>query len=152
MPFAKSDFAVIAPAGDAGRATLLLAAAKPIWKCVVGINVIELRGRLVVPATPGLAAIHRNDCALIAAQNDDVVVVWIDPDVLIIIATGRAAKRRPRLAAIDRLPAHCTRTESRHREIAAANSTRRPRIFRDDRPTLAAIVRAIKVHRSRHGD
>ena len=104
MPFTESDLAVVAATGHAGRTTLLLTAAQSIRKCVVGIHVIHLRSRLVVPTTPGLTAIDGDDSALVAAENDHVAIVWIDPDVLIVITTGRAAKRRPRLAAIDRFP------------------------------------------------
>ena len=58
-PFAESELAVIAAAGDAGGAALLLAAAHAIGKIVVGVDVIHLRGGLVVPGTPGFAAIDR---------------------------------------------------------------------------------------------
>src|ERR1700694_5697652 len=44
MPFAKGYFAVVAAAGDAGGAALLLTAAQSIGKSVVGIYVIELSG------------------------------------------------------------------------------------------------------------
>ena len=54
MPVAKGDLAVVAAAGDAHRAALLLAAAQPIGEGVVGIDVIELRRGLVVPRAPGL--------------------------------------------------------------------------------------------------
>src|SRR6476660_8849295 len=101
MPFAESDLAVVAATRNAGGAALLLAAAQTIGKRVVGVHVIHLRGRLVVPTAPGLAAIDGDDRALVAAENDHISVVWIDPDVLIIVATGRAAKCRPGLAAID---------------------------------------------------
>ena len=65
-----------------------------------------------------------------------VGVVRIDPDVLIIVAAGRAAKRCPRLAAVGRFPAddarginnvRVFRIESHHRQIAAADRRSRPR-------------------------
>ena len=58
MPFAQGDLAVVAAAGDADRAALLLPAHRPVGKGVRGSHVIELRGGLVVPGTPGLAAVH----------------------------------------------------------------------------------------------
>src|SRR5437764_9282231 len=42
MPIAKGDLAIIAAAGDAGGAALLLAAIDPIRKTVVGDHVVEL--------------------------------------------------------------------------------------------------------------
>src|SRR5882762_11764842 len=67
MPFAESDLAIVATAGDAGRAALLLAAAQTIRKGVVGIDVIHLRCRLVVPTAPGRSAVDGYHRALIAA-------------------------------------------------------------------------------------
>ena len=52
MPFAKRDAAVVAAALHARRAALLLPAADAIGKRVVGADVVELRGRLVVPRAP----------------------------------------------------------------------------------------------------
>ena len=76
MPVAKRDLAVIAAAGDADRAALLLAAAQAIGKRVVGIHVIKLRRRLVVPRTPALAAIDGDDRALVAGEDDDAWSCW----------------------------------------------------------------------------
>ena len=81
MPVAEGDLAVVAAAGDAGRAALLLAAVNPVGKLVVGADVIELRGRLVVPGAPGLAAVHADGGALIDRESNDVGVVRVDPDV-----------------------------------------------------------------------
>ena len=69
MPFAESDLAVVAATRDARRTALLLAAAQSIGKRVVGVHVIHLRGRLVVPTAPCLAAIDGDDRALIAAAE-----------------------------------------------------------------------------------
>src|SRR2546423_4014458 len=108
MPFAKSYLAIVAATRDAGRTALLLSAAQAIRKCVVGVDVIHLRGRLVVPTAPGLAAIDGYDRPLITPEQNHVRIVWIDPDVLVIIAAGRAAKTCPRLSTIDRFPANGT--------------------------------------------
>ena len=69
VPVAKRDRAVVAAAGDAGRSALLLAAAHAVRERVVGVDVVELRRRLVVPGAPRLAAVERDDRALVAASS-----------------------------------------------------------------------------------
>ncbi len=100
VPFTESDLAVVAPAGDANRTALLLTAAQSIRKCAIGVDVIKLSGRLIVPTAPGLSSVGGYYCALIAAQQNHIRVVRINPNVLIIVAARRAAKRRPGLAAV----------------------------------------------------
>ena len=73
-------------------------------KCVVGGDVIHLRGGLVVPGAPRLAAVDGDDGALIAGDEDGVGVVGIDPDVLVIVAAGGAAEAGPRLAGVGGFP------------------------------------------------
>ncbi len=51
---------------------------------------IKLRGWLVVPTAPGLAAVHADDRALITGKRDGQCVAGIDPDALIVVATRRA--------------------------------------------------------------
>ena len=89
MPIAKGDLAIIAAAGDAGGAALLLAAIDPIRKTVVGDHVVELRRGLVVPGTPSLAAVHADGCALVAGQQNDLRIFGIDPNGVIVVAAGR---------------------------------------------------------------
>src|SRR5713101_6099480 len=89
-PVAKSDFAKVAAAGGADRAAFLLASVDPVGQLVVGDDVIELRGGLVVPGTPGLAAIHADGRALVHGDGDDVGIFGIDPDGVVVIAAGRA--------------------------------------------------------------
>ena len=72
MPFAEGDLPVVAAARHAGRAALLLAAADAIRESVVGVDVVHLRGRLVVPRAPRLAAVDGDDRALIAHEQDDL--------------------------------------------------------------------------------
>ena len=94
MPFAKSDLAVVAAAGHTRRSALLLAAIDPVGHLVVGNHVIKLRGRLVVPGTPGAAVVHADGGALVESQQNDVGVFRIDPDRVIVIAAGRALDGR----------------------------------------------------------
>src|SRR4051794_22701431 len=58
MPVSKSDFTVIAATGDADRTALLLPTTNFVRESVHDADVIDLRRGLVVPRTPGLAAIH----------------------------------------------------------------------------------------------
>ncbi len=51
------------------RSALLLSAADAVGKRVVGGDVIELRGRLVVPGAPRLPAVDRDDGALIGSDR-----------------------------------------------------------------------------------
>src|SRR5205085_5497651 len=50
--------------------------------------------------TPGLCAVHGHNRALIAADDHAVWIVGINPELMIIVAAGRAFDRRPLLAAI----------------------------------------------------
>src|SRR5437773_1932006 len=72
VPLAKCDLSIVAAARDARGATFLLAGADAIRKVVVGIDVIELRGGLVVPGAPRVAAIQRDHRPLIADEQNDV--------------------------------------------------------------------------------
>ena len=102
MPVAEGDFAIVAAAGGAHRAALLLSAVDPIGEAIVGDHVIELRGRLVVPGAPGLAAVQADGGTLVGCQQDDAGVVGVDPDGVIIVAAGRAFDGGETGAAIDR--------------------------------------------------
>src|SRR5712692_6639348 len=86
----------------ADGAAVLLRSSQPVGKTIVGGNVIKLSGRLVVPGTPRLSAVHSHDCALIAAERHSLRIVGIDPELMIIVATGRSFNRRPLLAAVRR--------------------------------------------------
>ena len=69
VPLAERDPAVVAAALHARGSALLLPAAHAIGKRVVGADVVELRGRLVVPGAPRVAAVDRNDGALIRGER-----------------------------------------------------------------------------------
>src|SRR5262249_3885196 len=89
MPVAEGDLSVPTPATHPGRTALLLAAIDPIRKLIVRDDVIELGGGLVVPGTPRLAAVDRDDRSLIRSGEDNLGVVRVDPDGVIIIAARR---------------------------------------------------------------
>jgi hypothetical protein len=110
---------------------------------------IQLRGRLVVPRAPALSAVHSDDRALVRAQQNDVGIIWIDPNILVIVAARRATPAVPGFAAVRRLPTNDAgrvnnlrifRIEPHHRQIAPSNSEARARIIRCPTPGLAAIV------------
>src|SRR5439155_4849 len=89
LPVAKRDLAIVATTCDSNRAALLLTAVKTIRKRVVRADMIKLRRGLIIPRAPGRSPIHRDNRALVRAEKNDVRVVWIDPNVLIIVAAGR---------------------------------------------------------------
>ena len=161
MPLAKRDHPVVAAAGDARRSAFLLSAAHAIREGIVGVDVIHLRGGLVVPGAPRLPAVDRDDGALIAGERDDVGIGRVDPRPLIVVAAGRAAKRAPRLAAVDRLPRHRARHDHDvgifrvhlgDRQVAAADAARRPRVGGDARPALAGVIGSIDPDAARARD
>src|SRR5580692_6582250 len=90
MPIAKSDFSPVAAAGDSGRATFLLSAVYPVGKWIVGNDVIELRGGLVVPGAPGFAAVDGGGGALVCGEQNNSRIFGIDPDGVIVVAAGSA--------------------------------------------------------------
>ena len=67
VPVAKADGTVVAAAGNADRSALLLPAINPVRKSIVCDDVIKLCGRLVVPGTPGAAAVDAEGGALVNA-------------------------------------------------------------------------------------
>ena len=148
-PVARGDAAIVAAARNADRAALLLPGADAVGKGRCDADVVELCGRLVEPAAPGLTAIHGNERALVTDERDGARVVGVDPQVLVVIAAGSAAQRPPAPAAVRRLHGDDAgavdhvgigRVHAHHRQVAAADTQRRPRIGRDARPALAAIV------------
>jgi hypothetical protein len=71
-----------------------------VRELVVGDDVIELGGGLVVPRAPGLARVDGDNRALVACEEKDVGIVGVDPDCVVIVASGRALESREGLAGI----------------------------------------------------
>ena len=151
VPFAKGDRAVVAARRDAGRSAFLLPAVEPVGKAVVGGDVKHLRGRLVVPAAPGLSAVDRDRRALIGGDQDDVVVRRVDPDRVVVVAARRALDRGERVAAVDRTirrgvrrvdDVGVGRVDAHVAEVVAAPPHARLRV--DQRPGRAGIVRSVE--------
>ena len=162
-PVAKSDLAKVAAAGGADRAAFLLAAVHPVRKLVVGNDVIELRCGLVVPRTPGLAAIHADGRALVNAEGNNVGVFGIDPNGVVVVASRRALDGGEILAsvigAVGRSVGHIdhvliSRIDAHAGKVGAAS---RDAIFGVDQlPAFAGIVGTInadvllRVHQGVH--
>src|SRR5579885_3749899 len=102
MPVANPNLAVFAAAGNFGASALLLAAEDPIWKPVVGDDVIELRRRLIVPGAPRLSVIHRERRTLVDAEQNHVAIGGADPDRMVVVAARRAFNRDERFPAVGR--------------------------------------------------
>src|SRR6185437_1855597 len=100
MPVAVGDLAVVAATRHPGRSALLLAAVDAIRKSVVGGDVEHLPGRLIVPRAPRLTAVHGDRRALVAADQDDVRVVRVDPNAVVVVAARRAFDGREGVSAI----------------------------------------------------
>src|ERR1700722_1405556 len=104
MPIAKSNFAIVASAGNADGAAILLSATHAIRESVIGNDVINLRGGLVIPGTPGASPICTDQRALIADQQNNFRMNGTDPDILVVIAAGRAANSRPGFSGVSGAP------------------------------------------------
>src|SRR5215217_3698972 len=87
---------------SADGAAVLLRTGDPVREAIVGGDMINLRGWLVVPRTPCGCAIKRNDRALIAGEDHASRIVRINPELVIVVPTRRTFDRRPCFAGVDR--------------------------------------------------
>ena len=94
VPVAERDRAVVAAARDADGAGILLAGVDPVREAVVGGEVVELAGRLVVPVAPVRAAVDGDDGALVARGDHVARQARVDPEVVVVVAAGRALEDR----------------------------------------------------------
>ena len=149
MPFAEGDGAIVPATGDAGGTTLLLAAADAIGKIGSYGNMVELRGGLVVPGTPGRSASERHQGALIADQKNNVRIVGVDPQILIVVAARRPAKTGPGFAAVVGLHGYGAGAINDVRilgiyfwngKVAAADASGRARIISRLVPAFSSVV------------
>ena len=106
LPVALPDLRELAARSHGHGAAVLLRARDPVWESIVDRDVINLRDGLIQPRAPlhlgnvVFARVGRDDRPLIAREDDDVGVVRRHPYPLVIVATGRAAERHPRFAAV----------------------------------------------------
>ena len=96
------DGAQVAAAAGRDRAGVLLRRVHPVRIRVVDGDVIDLRGRLVVPGAPRVAAVERNGRPLIDAEEHPLAVGRIDPHHLRIVAARRTLERGEGVAAVER--------------------------------------------------
>ncbi len=101
MPVFPRDAGVERLTRDSNRGVVLLTAVHPVGKLVVGIDPIELGGRLVLLRRPGPAAVVRDVRPPIVRINNDVRVLGVYPEVVVVPV--RHADVLERLPAIDRL-------------------------------------------------
>ncbi len=133
-----------------GRTGILLRSIDPVWKLIVGGDVIELAGRLVVPGAPRFSAVHRDDRSLIDAENPALGMFRIDPQRVVVVAARRAFGWNERLAGILRsIHVHVDRVDDigvlrLDRDAAEVPAARPdPRVVARARPRRAAVVGAI---------
>src|SRR6516165_10349954 len=147
---------VVRAAGDTRRAGILLCPVHPVWEAVIGDDVIELPGGLVVPGAPGGAAVQSEQRALVDAEYAPLRVGRIDPQLMVVVAPRSALHRHEGLAAIGR---------AIHRRVADIDHIRIDRIDGDaaeipaalpdapvtahQRPTLSRVVGTVQA--SIHG-
>src|SRR5262249_10315735 len=100
FPIAEGEQSLTRPRAHSDAAAILLRAVQPVRETIVGRNVVHLSGRLVVPGTPTLAAIHAHDRALVSGENHAIAVARIDPKLMVVVAARRTLERREGLAAV----------------------------------------------------
>ena len=100
IPILQQDLAIVAAAKHGRGATVLLGCVDAIRKYVVGGDVIELPGGLVIPGTPGFATVHGDDRSLIDPENHAPWILGSDPRHVEIIPTRSSRESFESLAAI----------------------------------------------------
>src|SRR5215204_4597695 len=87
---------------SADGAAVLLRTGDPIREAIVGGDMINLRGWLVVPRAPCGCAVKCNDRALIAGEDHASRIVRLNPEFLIVVSPGRTVDSRPCFAGVGR--------------------------------------------------
>ena len=100
VPVPECDAPIIAAARGGHGAAILLRTIDVVRKLVVRNHVVELRRRLVVPGAPALASIDADRRSLVATRDHPLRIRRIDPERVIVIASGSALDRLPALAGI----------------------------------------------------
>ena len=89
VPVGHIDAHAARAAGDGDRRVVLLRAVDPVGEAVVGGDVVELRGRLVVLLRPGGPSVERHVGAPVVGADHAERVVRGDPQA-VVVAVGRA--------------------------------------------------------------
>src|SRR6266568_7784883 len=93
IPVLAADVPIIAAAGNADSTVVLLCSVEVIQHAVIGGDVIELRGWLVVLRTPTLAAINADGSAAVISVNHALRIHGIDPQA-VMVAMWSGQKRQ----------------------------------------------------------
>ena len=88
IPVARDDRALVGPAGNADSAVVLLSAVDSVGKPVVGVEVVELRRRLVVDRRPRSASVEGHAGASVVASDHTPRIARVYPEV-VIVSVGR---------------------------------------------------------------
>ena len=89
-PVSEVDLAPVATAADHDRAGVLLRGHDAIRILIVGGDVVDLRDGLGVPKAPGFSVVEGDAGALIGADEHVLSVGGIDPELVVVLAAGRA--------------------------------------------------------------
>src|SRR5579864_5356579 len=84
IPVRALNGTLVAAGGDGDGAVVLLRAVDVVGRAVVGDHVIELRGRLIVLATPGFAAVEGDGDAAIVGTDHAPGISRINPETMIV--------------------------------------------------------------------
>ena len=126
VAIAPGDGSLVSAGRHADGGVVLLGSVDPVGKTVVGGQVVELGGELVVDAGPGVPAVEADAGAAVVPLDHPQGVVGVDPEVVVVaVGRGDPAEVAP---AVDGLPAlvvegstPCRRPAGRRRR---AGSTR----------------------------
>ena len=100
VPVVDGHGAVVAATSCADGAGVLLRAVDPVRRAVVSGDVVQLLGGLVEPRAPRAAAIERDDRTLVEPHEHALAVGRVDPQLLRIVAAGRALEAGERAPAV----------------------------------------------------
>src|SRR5215467_8752248 len=132
---------------NCNTAAVLLRSINRIGILIIGRDVIKLRRRLVVPGAPGLSPIQADRRSLVGSEYHSRRIFGVDPDLVIVVAAGRTAHNRNRLASVFRAiqcnvgniqNVRITRVDGYAVEVPG--TTRKARIIVDEIPVLTAII------------
>ena len=140
---------MIDPARDRQTRVVLLRSIDVIRIEIVGRQVIELRGRLVVDVAEGVPAVQRDIRAAVIALNHPLVVCRIDPEIVVVaVRRGHGSKCAPAIGApvqIEVVAVNRLRILGIGRQMGVIPGPREQILIgRNLLPGLSKVVRAIE--------
>src|SRR4029077_3400236 len=88
VPVAAIDEAVVAARSNADGRIVLLGAVYAVQKIVVGGDVVELRGRLVILRGPIFSPVHGDGGTAVVAVDEAIGIVGINPEGVVVAVGG----------------------------------------------------------------